>query len=53
MEYWIQLLGELEDEGEFDGGLLEKAIVQLCVMEIIQVRLLLMRLHMDVFFFFS
>lgn len=28
---------EIWDEGEFDGGVLDKAILQLCVMEIIQV----------------
>lgn len=31
LEYWIQPLGELRDEGGFDGGLLDKAILQLCV----------------------
>ncbi|XP_049457607.1 uncharacterized protein LOC125904311 [Epinephelus fuscoguttatus] len=36
MEYWIQLLGELQDEGSFDGGVLDKAILQLCVMGLIQ-----------------
>ncbi len=36
-EYWIQLLGELRGKGEFDGGFLDKAVLQLCVMGIIQV----------------
>lgn len=38
MEFWIQLLGELRDEGLFDGGFLDKAILQLCVMGMIQVK---------------
>lgn len=37
MGYWIQLLVEIRDEGGFEGGVLDKAILQLCVMEIIQV----------------
>ncbi|KAL7393681.1 hypothetical protein ABVT39_014352 [Epinephelus coioides] len=36
MEYWIQLLGELRDEGSFNGGVPDKAILQLCVMGLIQ-----------------
>ncbi|CAL9704018.1 unnamed protein product [Knipowitschia caucasica] len=36
IEYWIQLLGEVRDQGMFDGGFLDKAILQLCIMGMIQ-----------------
>ncbi|MGH0117567.1 UNVERIFIED_CONTAM: hypothetical protein FKN15_005069 [Acipenser sinensis] len=36
IEYWIQLLGELKDEGLFAGDFLDKALLQLCFMNIIQ-----------------
>lgn len=39
VEYWIQLLGELKDEGIFTGDFVDKALVQLCFMAIIQVNI--------------
>ncbi|KAF3854256.1 hypothetical protein F7725_022311, partial [Dissostichus mawsoni] len=36
VQYWIQQLGELKDEGLFTGDFLDKALVQLCFMAIIQ-----------------
>ncbi|KAF3839919.1 hypothetical protein F7725_018636 [Dissostichus mawsoni] len=36
VQYWIQHLGELKDEGLFTGDFLDKALVQLCFMAIIQ-----------------
>lgn len=39
MEYWIQPLGEMKDEGLFAGDYVDKALVQLCFRNIIQVRL--------------
>lgn len=36
---WIQLLGEMKDEGLFAGDYVDKALVQLCFRNIIQVRL--------------
>lgn len=38
IEYWIQLFGELEDEGLFIGDKLDKVLVKLCFMRSIQVR---------------
>ena len=38
VQYWIQQLGELKDEGLFTGDFLDKALVQLCFMAIIQVK---------------
>ena len=38
VEYWIQLLGELKDEGLFVGDFLDKSLVQFCFRNIIQVR---------------
>ncbi|KAI9531269.1 hypothetical protein NQZ68_000767 [Dissostichus eleginoides] len=37
VQYWIQQLGELKDEGLFTGDFLDKALVQLCFMAIIQI----------------
>ncbi len=39
MEYWIQLLGEMKDEGLCAGDFLDKSLVQLCFRNFIQVRL--------------
>lgn len=39
MEYWIQRLREMKDEGLFVGDYLDKSLVQLCFRNIIQVRL--------------
>ncbi|XP_060912008.1 uncharacterized protein LOC132988566 [Labrus mixtus] len=36
IEYWIQLLGELKDQGLFWGDFLDKALSQFCFMNIIQ-----------------
>ncbi|XP_049322555.1 uncharacterized protein LOC125806138 [Astyanax mexicanus] len=36
VEHWIQLFGELKDEGLFSGDFLDKALVQFCFMAIIQ-----------------
>ncbi|KAI9522823.1 hypothetical protein NQZ68_033165 [Dissostichus eleginoides] len=38
VQYWIQQLGELQDEGLFTGDFLDKALVQLSFMAIIQTR---------------
>ncbi|MGH0124520.1 UNVERIFIED_CONTAM: hypothetical protein FKN15_019007 [Acipenser sinensis] len=39
IEYWIQLLGELKDEGLFAGDFLDKALSQLYFMSIIQMNI--------------
>ncbi|KAJ8245053.1 hypothetical protein GJAV_G00276110 [Gymnothorax javanicus] len=39
IEYWIQLLGELKDQGLFGGDFLDKALSQFCFMNIIQEQL--------------
>ncbi|KAI2661103.1 Testis-specific Y-encoded protein 1 [Labeo rohita] len=37
IEFWIQFFGELKDEGLFSGDFLDKALMQLCFRNIIQV----------------
>lgn len=37
IEFWIQFFGELKDEGLFSGDFLDKALLQLCFRNIIQV----------------
>ena len=39
MEYWIQFLGEMKDEGLFVGDFLDKSLVQLSFRNVIQVSL--------------
>ncbi|KAJ8011875.1 hypothetical protein DPEC_G00062830 [Dallia pectoralis] len=38
VEYWIQLFGQLKDEGLFAGDFVDKALMQFCFMGTIQVR---------------
>ncbi|RXM31045.1 hypothetical protein EOD39_17359 [Acipenser ruthenus] len=37
MEFWISLFGDLKDNGIYDGGFLDKSLLQFCFMGIIQV----------------
>lgn len=39
IEYWIQLLGELKDQGLLTGNFLDKALSQFCLINIIQEQL--------------
>ncbi|KAK9970119.1 hypothetical protein ABG768_026086 [Culter alburnus] len=36
MEFWICLFAELRDNGYFDGGFLDKSLLQFCCMGLIQ-----------------
>lgn len=36
-EFWIALFGELKDNGHYDGGFLDKSLIQFCCMGLIQV----------------
>ncbi len=39
MEFWISLFADLRDSGLFDGGFLDKSLLQFCCMGLIQVSL--------------
>ncbi len=39
MEFWISLFADLRDNGFFDGGFLDKSLLQFCCMGLIQVSL--------------
>ena len=38
VEFWMSLFADIRDNGFFDGGFLDKAILQFCCMGLIQVR---------------
>ena len=40
VEFWLSLFSDLRDNGFFDGGFLDKAILQFCCMGLIQQQLL-------------
>ena len=42
-QYWINLFEELKEDGHFTGDFLDKSLIQLCFMNIIQVQTTLMR----------
>lgn len=48
MEYWIQLLNVMKDEGLFFGDHLDKSLVQLCFRNFIQVSLRNLGLEMNI-----
>lgn len=39
VEFWISLFADLRDKGFFDGGFLDKSLLQFCCMGLIQVSL--------------
>jgi len=36
-QFWIELNGELKNDGVFDGDVLDKGLIQFCFMKLIQV----------------